>query len=131
MTLELLQPEGLPRPESYSQVVVGTGTQTVYVAGQVAVDAAGLVIAPGSLAGQAVQAYENVGRALGVAGATPADVTKITTYVVDYSPVMLPDIAVARRALFGDHRPASTLVGVAALARPELLIEVEAIAVVE
>jgi enamine deaminase RidA (YjgF/YER057c/UK114 family) len=129
MTLELLQPEGLPRPESYSQVVVGAGTRTVYIAGQVAVDATGLVVAAGSHAGQALQAYENVGRALAAAGATPADVTKITTYVVGYSPALLPDIAIARRALFGDHLPASTLVGVAALARPEILVEVEAIAV--
>jgi enamine deaminase RidA (YjgF/YER057c/UK114 family) len=129
MTLELLQPEGLPRPESYSQVVVGAGTRTVYVAGQVAVDAAGQIVAPGSHAGQALQAYENVGRALAAAGATPADVTRITTYVVDYSPALLPDIAIARRALFGGHLPASTLVGVAALARPEILVEVEAVAV--
>ena len=129
MTLHLLQPEGLPRPETYSQAVVATGSRTVYVAGQVAVDAAGQVIAPGNLASQALQAYENLGRALQAAGARPEDVTKMTTYVVGYSPALLPDIAAARKTLFGDHRPASTLVGVASLAHPELLIEVEAIAV--
>jgi|SRR2546430_14730983 len=130
MTLNRLQPEGLPRPEMYSQVVVATGGRTVYVAGQVSVDAAGLVVAPGDFAGQAQQAYRNLGLALEAAGATPADVTKLTTYVVGYSPLLLPDLGAARRALFGDSLPASTLVGVAHLARPELLIEVEAIAVV-
>ncbi len=131
MTLQRLQPEELPRPQSYSQVVVSTGPRTVYVAGQVAVDAAGVVVAPGNLAGQALQAYRNVGRALEAAGASAADVTKITTYVVGYSPAFLPDIAIGRRAVFGDSLPASTLVGVAQLAQPELLIEVEAVAVLD
>jgi len=130
MTLELIDPDGLPRPQVYTQVVVGTGSRTIYVAGQVSVDAAGQVVAPGDLAGQARQAYRNVGVALAAAGAGPADVAKITTYVVGYSQDQRPAIGEARRALFGDHRPASTLVGVQALAQPEFLIEVEAIAVV-
>ena len=116
MTLQRLQPEELPRPQTYAQVVVGT-VQTMH--GQI-----------GHFAGQAQQAYRNLGLALEAAGATPADVTKLTTYVVGYSPLLLPDLGAARRALFGDSLPASTLVGVAHLARPELLIEVEAIAVV-
>ena len=53
----------------------------------------------------------------------------VTTFVVDYRLELLPSIRAAREAVFGDHLPASTLVGVQALARPELLIEVEAVAV--
>jgi len=89
------------------------------------------LVAPGDLAGQARQTFANVGRALAAAGARPNQVTKITTYIVGYKPEYRTLVADPRTALFGDHRPASTLVGVEALARPEYLIEVEAIAVVD
>jgi enamine deaminase RidA (YjgF/YER057c/UK114 family) len=73
--------------------------------------------------------YANLGRALGAAGARPDQVAKITIYVVDYRSGYLPVIEQARVELFGDHKPADTLIGVARLARPEFLIEVDAIAV--
>ena len=57
--------------------------------------------------------------------------TKITIYVVHHRPEYLPDISEARIAVFGDHKPADTLLGVETLAEPEYLIEVDAIAVVE
>src|SRR5215831_8399550 len=85
VTLELLNPDRLPASPAYTHVVVARGARTIYISGQVA------------------------------AGARPSDVAKLTTYVVDYRPDLLPAIADARAALFGDHRPASTLVGVAAL----------------
>src|SRR5262245_17631170 len=129
MTLERIDPEGLHRPETYSQVVVGRGSRIVFIAGQVSVDGDGQLVAPGDLAGQARQAYLNVATALRPAGAGPADVAKIVTYVVDYEPAVLPAIREARQAVFGDALPASTLVGVQALAQPEYLIEVEAFAV--
>jgi enamine deaminase RidA (YjgF/YER057c/UK114 family) len=68
-------------------------------------------------------------RALPAAGARPDQVAKITIYVVDYKSEYLPVIEQARVELFGDHKPADTLIGVARLARPEFLIEVDAIAV--
>jgi enamine deaminase RidA (YjgF/YER057c/UK114 family) len=129
--LQRLNPEGLYRPEAYSQVVVGSGLRLVFVSGQVALNAEGEVVAPGDMAGQARQAYANVGAALAGAGGSPADVTKLTTYVVRYSPEHLPLIAEAREAVFASSLPASTLVGVEALARPEFLIEVEAVAVLD
>lgn len=110
---------------------MGVGGRTVFVAGQVSMDAGGHAVAPGDFAGQARQVHLNLARALEAAGATPADVAKMTTYVVGYSPELLPAIADARRAVLGEHLPASTLIGVAALARPEFLIEVEAIAVLD
>jgi enamine deaminase RidA (YjgF/YER057c/UK114 family) len=58
-------------------------------------------------------------------------VTKLTIYVVDHRPEYLPDISEARIAVFGDHKPADTLVGVQTLAEPGYLIEVEALAVVD
>lgn len=131
MTLQRIDAEGLHRPETYSQVIVGRGSRTVFIAGQVSVDGDGQLVAPGDLAGQARQAYVNVGTALRAAGAGPADVAKIVTYVVDYEPAVLPVIREARQAVFGDALPASTLVGVQALAQPQYLIEVEAFAVVD
>jgi enamine deaminase RidA (YjgF/YER057c/UK114 family) len=131
MTLELINPEELPTPASYTQVVAATGSRLVFVAGQVADDAQGNLVGPGDLAAQAHQAFANVGRSLAAAGAGPEQVTKITIYVVHHRPEYLPDISTARMAAFGDHKPADTLVGVETLAEPGYLIEVEAIAVVD
>ncbi len=131
MALELINPDGLPTPASYTQVVAATGSRLVFVAGQVADDAQGNLVAPGDLAAQARQAFANVGRALAAAGAGPERVTKLTIYVVRHRPEYLPAISEARVATFGDHRPADTLVGVEALAEPGYLIEVEAIAVLD
>ena len=75
--------------------------------------------------------FANVGRALAAGGARPDQVTKITIFVVDYRREHLPVIEAGRVAVFGDHKPADTVVGVAALSRPEYLIEVEAIAVTD
>ncbi len=130
MTLELINPEDLPTPESYTHVAAATGSRLVFVAGQVADDAQGNLVGPGDLAAQARQAFANVGRALAAAGAEPEQVAKLTIYVVQHRPEYLPDISEARMAVFGNHKPADTLVGVETLAEPGYLIEVEAIAVV-
>jgi enamine deaminase RidA (YjgF/YER057c/UK114 family) len=129
---EHLTPKGLFKPAAYSQVVVASGRRTVFIAGQVSIDAGGNLVAPSDFAGQTRQAYGNLRMALAGAGASPADVTKLTTYVVGYRPEMLPVISQARTALFGPvDLPASTLVGIQALARPEYLVEVEAVAVID
>ena len=74
----------------------------------------------------------NIGLALKAAGATYADIVKITTFVVGSKPELRPIIGKARSAFFeGMDPPASTLVGVSALAAPEWLIEIEAVAVVD
>jgi enamine deaminase RidA (YjgF/YER057c/UK114 family) len=131
MTLELIDPEELPTPASYTQVIAATGSRLVFVAGQVADDAQGNLVGPGDLAAQARQAFANVDRALAAAGAGPEQVAKITIFVVHHRPEYLPDISEARIAVFGDHKPADTLVGVETLAEPGYLIEIEAIAVVD
>jgi enamine deaminase RidA (YjgF/YER057c/UK114 family) len=124
--------EGLPRNPAFSQVVVATGKRTVYVAGQVPVDAAGALVGGDDLAAQTAQAMRNVGLALAAAGATYADVVKITTYVTDYRPEHRAIVGKARAPFFaGGTPPASTLVGVSALAQPEWRVEIEAIAVVD
>ena len=130
MGLECIDPEDLPTPSTYSHVVVASGGTLVFVAGQEPEDEHGNIVGAGELAVQARQVFDNLGRALAAAGARPDQVAKITIFVVDYRREQLATIEAGRVALFGDHRPADTVVGVETLSRPEYLIEVEAIAVV-
>lgn len=131
MTVRRHNPPEWPEPADYSEVTVATGQKLVFVSGQVGNDAAGHLVGPGDLAAQARQAFRNVITALGAGGASPTDIAKMTWYVVNYSEELLPAIMEARRGVFGEHTPATTMVGVQALARPRYLIEVEAIAVLD
>lgn len=104
----------------------------VFVAGQIALDKDGKVVGEGDLRLQTVQVLQNVKAALEAAGATFSDVVKMNTYVVNLKPEDLPVIREVRSTyLPSSDPPASTLVGVTALAMPGLLIEVEVVAVVE
>jgi enamine deaminase RidA (YjgF/YER057c/UK114 family) len=105
----------------------------VYISGQVALNERGEVVGDGDLEAQLRQVYENLKAALAAAGATFADVVKQTTYVVNFDAARdRPVIGRVRsQYLPATNPPASTLVGVQALANPALLVEVEAIAVVE
>jgi enamine deaminase RidA (YjgF/YER057c/UK114 family) len=131
MSIELVNPSDLATPESYSHVAVASGRRLVFVAGQVAEAADGRLVGGDDLAAQARQAFANLGRALAAVGARPDQVARITIYVVGHRPEYLPLISAARIAVFGDHKPADTLLGVATLAEPGRLIEVDAIAVVD
>lgn len=131
MTLNCINPDALPTPETYSHVVVATGTRLVFIAGQEPEDRQGNAIGAGDLAAQAHQVFANLGHALAAGGARPDQVAKLTIYLVNYQRPCLPVIERARVALFGAHKPADAIVGVTALARPEYLIEVEAIAVID
>ena len=131
-TLEHPRPEGLLHNPGFSQVVTASGKRTIYTAGQVSIDERGALVGPGDLAAQTAQVMRNVGLALAAAGASYADVVKITTYVVNYEPEDRAIVGMARAPFFANGTPpASTLVGVAALALPEWLVEIEAIAVVD
>lgn len=131
MTLERINPPELANFKTFSQIVVARGSRVLFISGQVAVDADGKLVGQGDLAAQAGQVFRNLVGALRAVGATPADVAKMTSYVVNYSEEMSPMLLAARREAFGAHLPASTLVGVQALARPGFLIEIEAIAVLD
>lgn len=120
----------LPAPRGYNYVVSATGT-TVYVAGQIAVGKDGNVVGVGDLRAQTVQVLENVKACLAAAGATFEDVVKLNTYVVNFKPDDLPIIRDVRNTyLSAANPPASTMVGVTALAIEGLLIEIEAVAVI-
>jgi len=130
--LEHVRPTDLSNHPAYTHVVTSRGARHVYVSGQVAVDGEGNPVGVGNLAAQTEQVMENLSTALAAAGATFDDVVKITTYVVDYTPEMRSVIGEIRgRYLPAENPPASTLVGVSALAGPEWLIEIEAIAVTD
>ncbi len=131
MPLERIDPEGLATAQTYSHVIIATGSRLVFVAGQVAEDASGELVGPDDLAAQARQAFDNLGRALAGARARPDEVAKITIFVVDLRDDYLPAIEAARLAVFRDHKPADALIGVKTLAHPGCLIEVEATAVVD
>jgi enamine deaminase RidA (YjgF/YER057c/UK114 family) len=114
----------------YTHVITAQGGKLVFVAGQIAVDPKGEIVGAGDFAAQARQAFGNLRRALAAAGAAPTDVVKINIYVLDYRRELLPAITAAFEGVFSPGRlPTSTLIGVPALARDGLLIEVEAIAV--
>jgi enamine deaminase RidA (YjgF/YER057c/UK114 family) len=131
MTLECINPDDLPRPEMYTQVVVAKGTRLVFVSGQEPEDVHGRLVGYGDFGVQVRQVFHNLGRALAAASARPEQVARITIYVVDYRrDEHLPIIQRARAELFGDHKPADVVMGVTALS-PGYLIEVDAIAVVD
>ncbi|MEU4834329.1 RidA family protein [Streptosporangium sp. NPDC023615] len=135
MAVTLINPDGLPKPEVYRQMSVATGSRLVFLAGQVARDADGNRVGEGDLAAQVEQAYLNIGTALAAIGASFDDVAKLTVYVVDWSPDKLPllgeGVARAAARLGVDPVKPITLLGVAALGEPDLLVEVEATAVVD
>ena len=132
MALEHLKPDGLVNYSTFTQVVAASGSKTIYVSGQVAWDSEGGIVGVGDFAAQARKAYENLVIALEAAGATPGDVAKTNVYIVNYEPSMGRALNEARKAAFeGVTAPASTLIGVQALAAPEFMIEIEAIAVLD
>ena len=131
MTLECINPPDLPTPKTYTQVVVARGTKLVVVSGQEPEDVHGKLVGRGDFAAQVQLTFANLGRALAAGGARPDQVAKITIYVVGHRREYLPVIEAARVALFGDHKPTDTLLGVQTLAAPGYLIEVDAVAVLD
>jgi len=136
MEKEFINPQALPNWEqSFTQVITVSPlgpAKTVYISGQVAVDQEQNLIGEGDLAAQAMQAFQNLETALAAGGATTADVVKMNIYVRDYKPENAAAVSEALRRYFPHKQlPASTWLGVQALAREGFLIEVDAVAIVE
>jgi enamine deaminase RidA (YjgF/YER057c/UK114 family) len=122
-------PASLHKPFGYTHVVEAAPRRTIYISGQVAFDQAGNLVGANDLKAQTGQVFENLQAALESAGASFDQVAKITIFMVDASQIQTyRDV---RDRYLKDRLPASTLVQVVRLARPEWLIEIEAIAVVE
>jgi reactive intermediate/imine deaminase len=125
-----VQPAGLENNPNYTHAIVVEEGRTVYVSGQVARDAAGKVVGQGDMKAQAKQVFENLKIALEAAGSDFAHVVRLNSYLTDMGQIAAyRDV---RKQYFGDlaHPPASTTVGVSRLVDPDLLLEVEAVAVV-
>jgi enamine deaminase RidA (YjgF/YER057c/UK114 family) len=126
-TPQFLSPDTLPELPGFSHVVTARPGRVVWTSGQVAMNADGTAAPPGDWEAQTRLCFENVGRALAAAGASWPDVVKLTFFVVDVT--ALPTIRAVRDEFVAtDNPPASSLVQVAGLFRPDLLIEVEAVA---
>ncbi|MGW4894899.1 RidA family protein [Kitasatospora sp. NPDC004240] len=122
------EPEGVLPARGYIHVVTGTG-RLVVVSGQVAQDEKGDVVGPGDPTAQAEQVFENLRRCLAAAGAGFEDVVKLGYFLLDLA--HLAEIREVRNRYIGpEHLPASSAVQVAGLFRPELLMEIEAYAIV-
>ena len=131
MPVELINPEGLSEPGTYTHVAIGRGSRLVYISGQVGFDADGQLVGEGNHVLQAQQAYRNVATAIEAAGGTVEDIVKVTVFVAGHRQDLVEPLREARNDVFGEHRPASTFLGVEKLIYPTLLIEVEAVAVLE
>jgi reactive intermediate/imine deaminase len=122
-------PPALSTPTGYTHIVEVTGpNRTIYVSGQIAFDKDGKVVGAGDMKAQAEQVFKNLEAALTAAGATFADVVKMNSYTTDMSKVQA--VRDVRARYFKDATPASTFVEVKGLVRPELLLEIEVVAVV-
>ncbi|WP_033291071.1 RidA family protein [Amycolatopsis jejuensis] len=135
MAVTLVNPEALPKVDLYRQVSVTTGTRTVYIAGQVARTAEGDRIGEGDLAAQVEQCYLNVAAALAEVGGTFADVARLTVYFVGWAPEKMGQfvegVQRAEKRLGVSVQAPLTGIGVAFLAEPDLMVEVEATAVLD
>ena len=130
MSPDYINPPELSKPTGYTHVVRARGSQLIYLSGQVAFDRGGNMIGRGDLRAQAVQVFENLKAGLAAADATFADVVKMTMFIVNYTPEMRAVVREVRDLYLSAERPpASTLVGVQALAVDGLLIEIEAVAI--
>ena len=130
MPKEVIQTESAPKPlGDYSQAWTVTGSKLVFLAGQVSVDMSGNLVGSGDIALQTRTVIENLKKVLGGTGASLRDVIKLNTYVTSITEYLerTRDI---RREYFPQDFPASTLVEVKSLARPEFMVEIEAIAAI-
>jgi len=121
----------LPAPMrggAFSAGVEAPAGRTVYVSGQVAMDAEGAVVGEGDAKAQTEKVLENVSVVLEEAGGSLDDIVKVTVFITDMG--MYDEVHEVRRRYFGEPYPASSMLEVSALIDPRLLVEVEAVAVI-
>jgi reactive intermediate/imine deaminase len=123
-----LSPETLSAPFGYSHVVDSPATRIVYISGQVPLDTEGELVGDGDFEAQTRQVFENLTRALESAGAAWSDVVKLNYFLTDVSQITSVR-AIRDEYVDTEQPPASTLVQVSGLFRPEVMIEIEAVAV--
>ncbi|MFN0147209.1 MAG: RidA family protein [Dehalococcoidia bacterium] len=129
MPKRVIRPNAIQNSPGYSHAIVKDGVP-VFIAGQVAQDAAGNVVGDGDAAAQVEQVFMNLRTVVSAAGGTMEDIVKITVFTTDLA--HRPAIAAARTKYFrAGQMPASTFLVVSSLADPRFLVEIEAVAMVE
>ena len=129
VTANFINPETMHHPAGYTHVVEVTAGRPVYIAGQVALDRTGALVGQGDIGAQARQVFDNLQAALQAVGAGFEQVVKLTYYLVDAT--QLPEVRQVRDQYLNPQQPpASTAVEVRRLVRDDLLLEVEAVAVI-
>ena len=129
MPSEIVNPAGVHEPIGRSYSHARKAGNTVYLAGQVALDAQGNLVGKGDIVAQTDQVFRNLSGVLAAAGGSFADVVKLTTYLTSRED--LPGFREGRQRHFTRDPPANTLVIVSGLASPDFLLEIEAVAVVD
>jgi enamine deaminase RidA (YjgF/YER057c/UK114 family) len=115
----------------FSHATLQEEGKTLHLAGQVAWDPSGVLVGGGDLGAQTRQALANLRAVLAAVGAQPSNIVRLRTYVVNHSPDKLGIVLPQIRAFYGRAMPApNTFLGVAALAQPDFLIEIEATAAI-
>jgi reactive intermediate/imine deaminase len=127
MSTRFLNPEALSAPPGYTHVVEVRRGRTIYISGQVPLDTSGNIVGAGDFAAQTRQVFENLKAALASVGATFDNVVKNNMYLTDMGNIQT--LREIRLQYYGKNAPASTLVEISRLARPEFMIEIELIAV--
>ncbi len=119
-------------PDPFEPYLISQGFQVgdlIYLSGQAAIDQQGDLIGVGDFDAQAEQTFANIRNVLEAAGSSMDKIVKVTIYMTDMS--YFPNIVELRRKWFCPPYPADTIVEVKALALPELMIEIEAVALVK
>jgi enamine deaminase RidA (YjgF/YER057c/UK114 family) len=128
MAKQIVNPAAMAKPTGYSYAVKKSGTP-IFISGQVALDGAGKLVGEGDAARQTEQAFRNLRTVVEACGGTMDDIVKITVFVTDAA--FRPAVAAARQKHFKEGEyPASTYLVVSALAVPQLLVEIEAVAMI-
>jgi enamine deaminase RidA (YjgF/YER057c/UK114 family) len=128
-TANFINPEAMHRPFGYTHVVEVIAGRPVYIAGQVALDRTGAVVGPGDIRAQARQVFDNPQAALRSVGASFEQVVKLNYYLLDAT--HLPAVREVRDQYVNTAQPpASTAVEVRRLALDDLLVEIEAVAII-
>ncbi len=132
LLLQFIAPTTVHKTTGYTHAVKISGCQVVFVSGQVALDVQGNVVGKDDFKAQAEQVFRNLSEVLKASGGDFKDVVKFTYFVVGLTPERLAEVRAARTKYVTEPTPpASTLIGVTTLARPDFLLEVEAVACVK
>ncbi len=129
MAKQIINPPQMPAPRGYSYAVKKSGTP-VFISGQVAIDGQGQIVGENDAEAQVEQVFRNLRTVVAAAGGTLDDIVNLHIYVTDA--VYRPAVVAARERHFkaGEY-PASTYLVVSALAVPQLLVEIEAVAMID